>query len=701
MSEFAALLAQGLALHQAGRFDEADALYQRILQADPAQTTALVPDAWHLSGLIALQMGRAPEALDRVQRALALRGDDPAMLTNLGSILNTLERHDEALHAFEQALRLRPDEPKTWFNYGNTLVALQQPEQAEQAFRRACQLRPAYAEALTNLGVLLKSQDRLVEAIDCYRAAVQAQPEFPNAHFNLGNALRMLSERCAAQQSAEAPQHALAAVEQFHAAIQLRPDYHEAHTNLGALFRSAGQLDEAIASYRAAIAAQPRFVEAYSNLALALQEQGQVDEALIILQQALSLKPDFAEVDSNRLFDLNYLPTAESATLLHEHRAWAARHTANIVRAPRRAPRLDDSRRRRIGFVSPDFSRHPVGTFIAPLFEHLDRSRYELFAFADVEAPDAHTERLRSLSDHWHDARGESHESLARRIAAAEIDLLIDLAGHTSLNRLLAFARRPAPVQATYLGYPNTTGLDEIDYLITDAIVDPPGSESAFSERLMRLDPCFCCYVPANDLPPVSALPALTRSQVTFGSLHTLAKLNTRVLDLWAELLRRVPQSRLLLFRNTLTGSAQRRFLSEFERRGIEPERVECRGGGLTRGGHFALYAEIDIALDPFPWSGHTTACEALAMGVPVVTLLGERHASRMVASVLSALEANEWIATDAEHYLTIAAQLASDRGVLAQTRTSLRSRLQASPLADAARFARTFERAIEAMLSP
>ncbi len=669
-------LAAALEFHRAGRLAEAEQAYRQILAVDPQ-----VADAWHLLGVIAHQCGAHEAALETIGRAIALNPHDPTYYGNLGSVLNTLDRNPEAVAAFEQSLSLDPQQPKPWFNLGNALRALGKTDDAMAAYHRAIALAPQYAEAHTNLGVLLRERGQLTEAIEHYRAAVAARPDFAPGLFNLGNALQALS--------LASPTETLSLYE---AAVRLQPDYHEARTNLGVLLKQTGRLDEAVAAYQAALALKPDFVEASSNLAVAYQDLGQLADARRTLEHAMALKPDFTEIHSNYLFIANYFPELSPQELRDLHVRWTYTQVRDLEPcqlAPRdRRP----DRRLRIGLVSPDLRMHPVGRFIAAWFEHHDRTQFETFVYADVQRSDDWTAWLQARAALWRDVRNMKHAKLCEQIMADEIDVLVDLAGHTSHNRLPVFAMRPAPVQISYLGYPNTTGLTTIDYLITDAIADPPGYESHYTEQLLRLEPGFTCFYPPEVSPDVSELPAGDAGVITFGGLHNLAKLNDAVLDLWADLLRATPNSRLLLVRDALCGSAKERIHNALLSRGISAERFELRHELI--GGHLAAYQEIDIALDTFPWSGHTTACEALWMGVPVVTLATDRHAGRMVASVLHSIGRDAWIATNRDQYLAIAQQLAGDREQLAAIRRGLRAELRTSPLCDTVRFSDQLARA-------
>jgi predicted O-linked N-acetylglucosamine transferase (SPINDLY family) len=350
----------------------------------------------------------------------------------------------------------------------------------------------------------------------------------------------------------------------------------------------------------------------------------------------------------------------------------------------------DPDRRLRVGYISPDFRRGPLAAFIEPVLAAHDPSQVEVFAYAELARADEVTERLQSLVHSWRRTRDGGDDQVADQIRADKIDILVDLAGHTANHRLGVFARKPAPVQVTYLGYAGTTGLGTVDFRLTDAIADPAGEPAHHVEEVVRLPGCFCCYAPPTDAPEIG--PYTEHHPVTFGSPHKLIKLNDRVIELWARVLQVVPNSRLLLCRNTLNGETLTYWRRRVESHGIAHDRVELRQAVQSAEGYLATYQEMDVLLDVFPWTGHAVTCEALWMGVPVVTLLGDRFAGRMSASVLTSLGLTDLVATNADQYVTIAARLANDRSGLARLRSELRERMRESPLCDAGRFTKGLE---------
>ncbi len=409
------------------------------------------------------------------------------------------------------------------------------------------------------------------------------------------------------------------------------------------------------------------------------------------------MKAGFWEAASNRLVILHFRPESDAQTLLAEHRRWAGQYAAPLAAEIRyHANDRTPDRRLRVGFLSPDFRNHPVGQLLGPLFTHHDRRASAFFAYSDVRTADRLTEKLRRLAHHWCDCVGLSDAHLADRIRIDRIDVLVDLAQHTAGNRLLVFARKPAPVQVTMLGMPSTTGLAAIDYRLTDPFLDPPGfGDGDYTEQSVRLPHCFWCYEPAAGTPPVGALPARSRGHVTFGCLNQLAKLSGPALELWATILRAASDTRLVL--HAAPGGQRDAVLARLGEDGVAPHRVEF-AASVTHAQYLARYHDLDLCLDPFPYNGGTTTMDALWMGVPVVTLAGRTAVGRGGVSILSNVGLPELIARTPEQYVAIAAALAADRERLAQLRNGLRERMMSSPLMDGKQYAADVEAAFRRM---
>ena len=740
---------QAIACLQSGRLPEAQTRCEELLRLTPQD-----PEVWLMLAAIHLQRGVFPAAVEAGERALALQPANPEIHNLLGYAWQQQREWDQASACYREALRLRPDYSDALNNLGNTCLPQDKPEEAIHCFQEAVRNDPDFALAHYNLGSVLGKQGRRAEAIAAYRRAIQIAPGFAEAHNSLGHALEEQGDREAAAVSyrealrlnpnlAEAhnnlgnvflnqgrteealrhyrralelaPSFALAyynlgnalnqqgkvdaAVESFRQAVRFAPDFVEAHHNLGCALQFQNNLEEAIACFRTALRLSPDFVRSYNDLANTLNSQGLHKEAEASYQQALRIKPEFSEARSNLLFCLNYHPSDPRA-LLEEHRRWGEIHRHSLTRVTTPSSPPDPERRLKVGYVSPDLRAHSVAFFFEPLLAHHDPARVEAFCYANVDHPDNITAHFRAIAPHWRDIHGLSDEQAAALIRQDGIDILVDLAGHTQGHRLPVFARKPAPIQVTYLGYPNTTGLTTIDYRFTDALADPPGETEQFhTEQLVRLPHGFLCFRAPDDAPPPTPPPCLTAGHITFGSFNNLAKVTPEAVADWTQLLHAVPGARLILKNKSLHDtSTVTRFQTLFAGHGIGPERLELLGYLPRVEDHLTLYGRIDIALDTFPYNGTTTTCQALWMGVPVITLAGQTHAGRVGVSLLTQVGLAEFIASDREDYIAQSVALARDPDRLTQRRSTLRAQMQVSPLCDGPSFARDVEAAYRTM---
>jgi predicted O-linked N-acetylglucosamine transferase (SPINDLY family) len=668
--------------HRAGRLREAEKLYREILQRFPRAA-----DAYGLLGFLNHQEGQHEAALAHIAKAIALnpnfvdahlwRGmalqalsrleeaeasyrrvliSNPRhfdALCNLAGVLVMLHRPADAITLLERAIAMHGNRAEAHYNLGRAFMDLGQPEAAAAAFRKATQLRPDYVEAQTNLGACLIELGRRSEAVACLERALALDPARPESHYNLA---RARSEQVDASET----------VTMLRAALDLRPEYPEARVELANLLINLGRRDEAIEHLRYAIETSPESVVARSSLLMAL----------------------------------NYDPELTADALAQEHRELASAiedRAASLGPAHKRPRGHGQGRKLRIGYLSPDFRAHSCAFFIEPLLSAQDRARLEIYAYSTTPSEDAVTRRFRELVDHWRSVRYLDDVALARLVCDDEIDILVDLAGHTGGGRPLALALRPAPLVVTWLGYPNTTGLKAVDYRITDAVADPPGtSDARYSERLLRLPGGFLCYRPPLEAPAPSNRTA--PGAPVFGCFNTALKINPAVARVWARIVESVPGSvlrlRALQFQYPAAVEAIR---TMFAAAGLDAARIQLSSWRTTIAEGLADYANIDVALDPFPYNGTTTTCEALWMGVPVVTMTGDVHAGRVGASLLTAVGLDgELVATSAGDYVEKAVALAQNRDRLQGYRVSLRPRLAASRLTDQASFAREFEAALE-----
>lgn len=476
-------------------------------------------------------------------------------------------------------------------------------------------------------------------------------------------------------------------------AIDLRPAAGEAHNALGNVCVRQGRFDQALQSYEQAISLQPSRGSFHSNRASALQFVGRLDEAMEEFDRAIALQPGLATAEANRLFAMHFHPAYGPQRIRDEQRQWAQRVEAALP--PKTVPHANDrspTRRLRIGYVSPHFRDHCLGRLMLPIVREHDRDQVQVFFYSDAIRSDWMTEGVRSVADGWHDTAGLDHQALADRIRADRIDVLVDLTLHMSGSRLATFARKPAPVQITYGGYPSSTGLRAMDCRLTDAYLDPPGErEDWYVEQSIRLPHCFWCYAPPPPHPAVSPLPCDQTGDVTFGCLNNFIKINDGVLRLWARVLENVKDSRLLLL--APEGSARRRTLQVFASHGVPPHRIDFVSH-QPQDAYLLTYHRIDIGLDTFPYNGHTTSLDAFWMGVPVVTLVGRTAVGRAGWSQLSNLQLTELAAHEEGQFIEIVTKLAHDRDRLCTLRNELRQRMLQSPLTDPRRFCRNLEAA-------
>jgi len=641
-SELAEMFATAKRRHREGKLGEAEHLYRVILNRDANHAGAM-----HLLGLLAMQAGQLEAAEDLIRRAIAMK----------------------------------PEVADPYINLGNLLAQRGKFEQAVAEYRRALAINPGSPEAHNNLGNALRGAGKYEESLACFDKAIALQPDYAGARSNRGNTLRMLGKL-------------EEAVEEYRAALKIEPNNAETISNLGCAFLDQRKFLEAMEELRKAIGLRPNFVKAHASLGITLTDLGRVDEAIAEYRKAVSFGPTNAEAHSNLLMTMHYSTKVEGRELFEEHRRWDQRHARPLAKfiVPHGNVR-DAGRRLRVGYISPDFRGHPVSFFFEPILESHDREQVEVFCYSDAMMVDETTDRLRSRADRWREIVRRPHDEVAGIIREDRIDILVELSGHTDSNRLQTMARRPAPVQVTYLGYPDTTGLDAIDYRLTDACADPAGAEELHSEQLVRLSGCAWCYRPAGDGPEVGALPSRKRGHVTFGSFNVLPKINEELMEAWGRILKAMPGSKLVVkTRNMDYEPVRERVWGVFEAFGVARERVELRGSDLSIREHLQRYNEVDVALDPFPYNGTTTTCEALWMGVPVVTLAGERHAGRVGVSLLTNVGLGELVAPTKDRYVEIALALASDVERLANLRAGMRDRVRGSALMDAAGFTRGLE---------
>jgi len=668
---------RGNALKDMGRLNEALSAYDAVLRLKPNSA-----DTHYNRGNVLHDLGRLEDALSAYDSALRLIPDYAEAHSNRGNTLTGMGRLDEALAACDSALRLIPDYAEAHNNRGNALKDMGRLDEALSAYDATLRLRPDYADAHMSRGNTLKAIGRLEEALAAYAAVLRLRPDYAEAHYNRGNALY----------SMERLNEALAA---FDTALRLKPDYSEAHNNRGNALIDMGRLREALAACDAALRLRPNVAGAHYNRGKALKDMARPDEALTAYDEAVRLRPDFAIAHSSKLLVLHYVAFEARGAIAAAARAFGTSVSrADAVQAFANAPIPD--RRLRIGYVSGDLRGHPVGYFLQSILRHHASDAVEVFCYSNNLRDDDLTASFRSEADHWRGISGLTDEAAASLIRADGIDVLVDLSGHTARNRLPLFARRPAPVQVSWLGYFGTTGLAAMDYVLADRFVVPPGEEDAFTEQVWRMPDSYLCFKPPDLDVPVRRGDA--DGPITFGSFNNLAKLSAHTVSLWAQVLQSVPRSRLLLKTGQLADPAVRQSVRErFAGHGIEADRLLLEGPSPW-GDYLASYNRVDIALDPLPYGGGTTTADGLWMGVPVVTLRGGTWVGRISESILSTVGLPELVAGSPGDYIALAAELAADRDRRAALHAGLRSRLEGSAFCDGPGFTWHLEEAYRGM---
>ncbi len=619
----------------------------------------------------------AAEAMYR--QVLSLLPGHAECLSNLGAIQSRAGRYAEAEKYYLEALAQRSDFADCLVNLATAMMRQGKVDQAAHALRTALTCTNPPADTRQRLWRLLFSAGRDADAVADLAVHLEQAPADAAARHLYGVGLGRLGRT---EEAAEA----------FRRAAADRPGFADAHNAYGVALEQLGRPDEALAEFRAALAAKPNHADATANLAISFVEHGRATESVELFRKIVP-GPVLPAVHSNYLLALNYLPDVPPAEAFAEHKRWAERHADQLT--PAEPPKADPGKRLHIGYVSTDFRGHPVAAYFEAVLNAHDKNAVRVSCFSGTRRPDAITERLKAKADTWHDISQLDDAPAANLIRSEKVDVLVDLGGHTAGHRLLVFARKPAPVQVTHFGYPNTTGLKAMDYRLTDAVADPPGSEAFYTEKLVRLPEVAWVYRPSDEAPAVGPLPAESAGHFTFAALNNPAKLTEPAVRLWCRVLEAVPNSRLLI----LGGSTRegQLWVENLFRRHKALDRVEVVSRRpLVE--YFDLFNRADLALDPFPYNGGVTTCDALWMGVPVVSLIGTTYAARQGAMVLKAVGLPGLAAATPDDFVKVATNWSKDLAWLRSTRLRLRKQFLASPMGDAARFARHLEAAYRKM---
>ena len=629
-------------LHRSGRPAEAEGLYVEILRLSPDSH-----DVRHLLGLAQFDLGR----------------------------------REEGVRLMEEALAANPGAGHYYNNFGSRLIDKGDLAKAEQVLRQGAERSPHCASTRYNLGNALYRQRKWAEAVEAYRAALALQPDFDLCDLQLGMALHGGGRR-------------KEALELYRTVLEKRPKDYAIWVNYGALLQSESDLDGAIDAFRKAAELMPDDATSLNNLAVALKDRGDGAEAVRLLRRCTALRPASADISSNLILTMHYVPEVTDAELAEAHRDWNVRHGAKQPPAPWANDR-DPERRLRIGYVSADFRDHVVGRALLPAFLAHDRQKFEVFAYA-IGTPDGVTEKFRSRADAWRAVETLKEDQLEAQVREDRIDVLVDLGLHTSDNRLTLFARRPAPVQASWLGLPETSGVEGIGWRITDRFLEPPKPNGlAPHEKAWMMPHCWTCHQAPADAPDPGPPPSQNAGRTTFASFNNFCKISDRTLDLWARILKATPGSRLLLLAKA--GAHHRRTKELMERNSVAADRVEFLDYlpptvDVKQSSLLARYLKVDVALDTSPFNGMTTTMDALWMGVPVVSLVTGRSLGRGALSLLNNVGLADFAVHDEESYVAKAVSAANDLRTLAEIRRNLRPRMAASPLCDIPAFTRDLE---------
>jgi protein O-GlcNAc transferase len=678
MSDVNTAFTEAFAFHQSGDLEQAEKHYRQLIQ----QYGSHAPSLCNL-GVILVRAGKIEEAEQQYQLALATTPNYPDAHYNLGNLYRNVGKFGPAAENYQACIQKNPKHGAAAFNLGLIFSQFGDMSSAVECFRLTSNLEPQNADAHARLGDALVRVGKPAEGVLAFRKAVALKPNDHRHLYNLGLGLANIG-------------NTEEAGETISKALKLQPNYAEAHNALGLNLEAQGRKDDAIFHYQKAVELKPDLADGWSNLGTSLSEQGRADDAIQCLRESLRHRPNAPQIHSNLLLLLNYSSNVSTAEVAKEHSDWATRFAPNVPSAPRIPAPHDPMRKMRIAYISGDFRQHTVSGFIETLMKHHDRSKVEVFCYANVLRPDDTTEKFRKLADKFLMIGGMPDAYVFDQMRQDNIDVLIDLSGHTAGNRMQLLAERPAPLQCTLFGYPNTTGLVAVDYRITDGFSDPEDlTERLYAERLLRMPEVAWCYTPPAFDIPVTPLPCLThpKKTFTFGCLNNAAKISEACLSTWIKLLQAIPGTRLILLGGQSNAGAKR-LADLFTKGGVLKDRVEVLPR-LEKQKYFEAYQQFDISLDPFPYNGGVTTGDSLWMGVPVLGLAGQSYVSRQGLMANATLGLADFVADTPETLIQLARQWTKSRDELAEIRADLRPRLLSSALADGPRYVRHLEMVI------
>jgi len=661
--------------NRANKISEALYTVQKSVELNPNDI-----ESYKKLSFILQKLGKLNEAEESYKKILVLKPDSIEVYNYLGVLQHEQGKFTEAEASYKKMIALKPELAEVYNNLGNTLNEQGKFIEAEASFRKAIILKPQYFEVYYNMGIMLNVQHKFNEAEESYKKALAIKPDYVEAYNNLGNTLNEQGKFIEAEAS-------------FRKAIALKPDHIQAYNNLGITLDEQGKFIEAEASIRKAISLKHDYTEAYSNLGKILHELGKLEEAIENYDKAIKSKVDYFKAYSNKNFCLNYSSSYSPLYIYKQHLKFEKQFGRFKAKSPLSIKiRKKSNERLRIGYVSGDFRAHSVAYFFKPLLQNHNSQVVETFCYYNNNFIDKITNSIMTTCDHWRSIFGITDSEIFKIIRKDKIDILVDLSGHTGKNNLLVFAQKPAPIQVTWLGYPNTTGLSSIDYRFTDIIADPIGeADDLHSEKLFRLPNGFLCFQGNEKVLSKSNPPQTHYDYITFGSFNNLSKITSEVIDVWSKILNLIPKSHLILKCRKLKHNKDY-YYELFKNKGINKDRIQLYDHLPSTSDHLELYNSIDIGLDPFPYNGATTTCEALWMGVPVITLLGDRHAGRVGASILTNVGLKDFIARDIDSYINLAVKMSANTKKLKEIRMTLRRQMQESLLCDARSFADNVE---------
>ena len=631
----------------------------------------------------AYAQGRLADAKGACEAILAADQNRADAWDVMGLVAIAVKRWDAAAQCFARAIAIEPANAEFRFHVGELYRAMEHPREAASAYEEALVLRPGYVDALVNVALMYAETGRPRDAAAAWEEALRLDPNATDILANLGNVYRTLRRFDDA-------------IDRCRKALAIDPQHVAALVNIGLAHWAKGATDDAMAAFQQAMALDPNDPETWNNIGIILHAQGKREEGIAAYRKSIEMNPRYDKPWSNLLISVHYHPDYTGKMILAEHRRWAELLADPLSEnvAPH-ANDCDPDRRLKIAYSSPELLGHPVGLFMHPIMQNHDHANYEIIVYSDVVQPDDYTHRLRALADQWHDVGGLTDADLAEKVRADRIDVFVDLTLHGNHNRMMTFARKPAPVQATYLAFAGTSGLKAMDWRISDVNIDPPGVDDCYSEKTYRLPETYWCYSAPPEAPDVVPPPMVSNGFVTFGCLNYFTKTSSATLKLWAQIMNRVPNSRLLVQSDK---GGHRELVSEyFVSQGIAESRIEFIPRQRYRK-YLDTYQRIDIVLDPFPYNGGTTTCDSMWMGCAVVTLAGERGVARAGVTLLTNVGLTDHIAHSPQEYVRLAVDFANDPERLARLRNESRDRMRNSPLMDAPRFTRNLEAAYRHM---